>query len=211
MVRIWNAAEFGRRSVATLALLAALLLAPPDAGAGYVEGNNAYQEGDYATAMKELRPLAEAGDANSEHAVGVMMAYGRGVEANAAMGAVWLTRAKNHGSVWAIYDLGVLFYSGEGALPVDATRAIMLFEESAAAGDFRGMFMLAMTYYMGEIVEANPTEAYYHLLVSLEVVPADHEWIPVIQDAIAKTKPVLEPQTLAWVEGRVRTWRSTHQ
>ena len=42
----------------------------PVAQAGYEEGWAAYDRGDYATAAKELKPLAEQGDADAQNWLG---------------------------------------------------------------------------------------------------------------------------------------------
>ncbi len=69
---------------AGLALIAALctgftlgLTAP--AWAGWDEGVAAAKRGDYATALRELRPLAEQGHAVAQYNLGVMYNKGRGV------------------------------------------------------------------------------------------------------------------------------------
>ncbi len=66
---------------AGLALIAALcagftlgLTAP--AWAGVDEGEATYKRGDYATALGELRPLAEQGHAEAQYNLGVMSAKG---------------------------------------------------------------------------------------------------------------------------------------
>ncbi len=66
---------------ASLALIAALcagftlgLTAP--AWAGFYEGVAAYQRGDYATALREFRPLAERGIAIAQRNLGVMYIQG---------------------------------------------------------------------------------------------------------------------------------------
>jgi hypothetical protein len=45
----------------------------------FEEGVAAYKRGDYATALKKWRPLAEAGDATAQYNLGVMYANGYGV------------------------------------------------------------------------------------------------------------------------------------
>ena len=49
-----------------------LVLAVGDARAGYDEGLAAYIRRDYATALREWRPLAEAGDAQAQMHFGYM-------------------------------------------------------------------------------------------------------------------------------------------
>ena len=45
----------------------------------HAKGLDAAQRGDYATALKEFKPLAEQGDAIAQHNLGVMYGRGQGV------------------------------------------------------------------------------------------------------------------------------------
>ena len=65
-----------KRLVLTFAIL--IGLAAP-AWAGYDEGFAAYYRGDLATALRELRPLAEQGVAGAQYHLGLMYDLGRGV------------------------------------------------------------------------------------------------------------------------------------
>ena len=49
------------------------------ARADFDDGVAAYNRGDHATALRELRPLAEQGNAVAQHNLGFMYEYGRGV------------------------------------------------------------------------------------------------------------------------------------
>jgi TPR repeat protein len=49
------------------------------ASADYLAGEDAYYSGDYATAFRELTPLAESGDAYSAYFLGLMYAQGAAV------------------------------------------------------------------------------------------------------------------------------------
>ncbi len=65
---------------AGLALIAALVFGTTaPAWAGFDEGVAAHKRGDYATALREWRPLAEQGVADAQHNLGVMHAMGQGV------------------------------------------------------------------------------------------------------------------------------------
>jgi len=62
-----------------VALILCASLALP-AQAGFEEGLAAANRGDYATALKEWRPMAEAGNATAQLGLGVMYANGHGVQ-----------------------------------------------------------------------------------------------------------------------------------
>ena len=57
----------------TSLLIAAIVALAPLAGAeaGLREGRAAYAQGDYATALEEILPLAEAGNADAQRLLGV--------------------------------------------------------------------------------------------------------------------------------------------
>ena len=87
---------------AGLALIAALcagftlgLTAP--AWAGFDEAVAAYQRGDYATAIRELRPLAEQGDADAQFNLGTMYGIGLGVPQDFAKAVKWYRKAAEQG------------------------------------------------------------------------------------------------------------------
>ena len=73
-----------RRIAATLAVVVALLFSAGSAWADWDDIGAAYERGDYATALEELRPLAEQGDARAQTLIGLMYREGSGVPQNDA-------------------------------------------------------------------------------------------------------------------------------
>ena len=59
-------------------LLLTLLVENPAFSADYQKGLDAYKSGDYATALREFRPLAEQGNAGAQNNLGVMYQNGVG-------------------------------------------------------------------------------------------------------------------------------------
>ena len=66
-----------------------LLLALPAYGQDFQKGVDAYDNGDYATALREWRTLAEAGDAATQYLVSVMYYSGEGVAHDFAEAVRW--------------------------------------------------------------------------------------------------------------------------
>ena len=91
-----------------------LLLASSAPQAGYQEGFAAHEAGDYVTALREWRPLAEGGDARAQHALGVMYADGLGVEKDNVTAAKWFRKAAQGGDAMAQSNLGFDYYLGRG-------------------------------------------------------------------------------------------------
>ena len=65
-----------------------IALAVP-AWAGFYEGVAAYERGDYATALREFRPLAVQDHASAQFNLGLMYGEGRGVPQDYLQAHVW--------------------------------------------------------------------------------------------------------------------------
>jgi hypothetical protein len=100
------------------------------AWAGFDEAVAAYQRGDYATALRELRPLAEQGVAEAQYKLGVLYLTGEGVLQNHAEAAKWLRKAAEQGYAPGQYNLARLYASGWG-VPQDYVQAHMWYNLAA--------------------------------------------------------------------------------
>lgn len=107
-----------RTNVLFVAML--LALAPlPSVAQDYDVGLVAYESGDYATALRELKPLAEQGHAGSQYILGLMYAGyggGRGVLEDRAEAVRWFRSAAEQGNADAQTELGAMHATGTGVL-----------------------------------------------------------------------------------------------
>ncbi len=97
---------------AAVALLIVVTASP--AWADLKAGVEAYQRGDYATALTEFRPLAQQGDADAQFYLGQMYSKGRGVPQDDAEAVAWYRRAAEHGDAEAQFYLGQMYSKGRG-------------------------------------------------------------------------------------------------
>ncbi len=116
--------------VFSVVLLAALVRA---AGADYSTGFAAYIRGDYAAALAEWLPLANAGNASAQRNVGEIYSAGLGVEQDLAAAARWYEKAAVQGHVTAQYNLGVMYADGRG-VPNDPESAAYWLRRAADQG-----------------------------------------------------------------------------
>ncbi len=114
-----------------LALVVVLVAAP--AWADFQAGVEAYKQGDYATALKEFRALAEQGNAGAQNNLGLMYAEGQGVPQNHKEAGRWLRLAAAQGDAQAQHNLGMMYVEGQG-VPQDFVRAHMWWDLAAAQG-----------------------------------------------------------------------------
>ncbi|WP_439815771.1 tetratricopeptide repeat protein [Zavarzinia sp. CC-PAN008] len=77
-------------------------------------GREAYDNGDFTTAMTVMMPLARNGDASAQFDVGTMYDFGLGVAADRTEAARWYRRAADQGDATAQYNLAVMYEEGTG-------------------------------------------------------------------------------------------------
>ncbi len=125
------------------------LMLPTPVLAGFQEGLDAYEREDYATALKEWRPLAEQGDAVAQCNLGVMYQLGLGVPRDYQEAAQWCRLAGEQEHAGAQVLLGAMYHLGQG-VPRDDTLAHMWVTLAMAHGiavavKWRDLFEKAMT------------------------------------------------------------------
>jgi TPR repeat protein len=75
------------------------------AWADFQAGMDANNRGDYATALREWRPLAEQGDALAQYHLGVLYRKGRGVPQDNVQARHWLRNGKFSSSDYGPYTV----------------------------------------------------------------------------------------------------------
>ena len=136
-----------------------LLVAVQSAGAvDFWAGSTHYLRGDYAAALREWRPLAEAGDARAQYYLGIMYTNGEGVPEDDRQAAFWFQKSARQGNAQAQYHLGILYANGTG-VPEDAPQAVSWFRKSAEQGNTRAQFNLGVMYEFGEGVSEDDRQA----------------------------------------------------
>ena len=83
----------------------------------------AYERGDYATALAGFQNYAEQGNAAAQSNLGVMYANGEGVPEDDAEAVRWYRLAAEQGYAAAQFNLGFMYANGEG-VPEDDAEAV---------------------------------------------------------------------------------------
>jgi len=120
------------RAVLALAMASSLVLAA-NASAGFAEGASAYNARRYDLALKEILPLAKAGNADAQHLLGLMYYMGRGVKRDYKAALEWHRKAALQGKADAQYVVGAMYYTGN-AVPQDQRTAVQWFRRAAEQG-----------------------------------------------------------------------------
>ena len=125
-----------------------LNLSASSAGSRSKGGMAAYQQGDYATALQEWKPLADEGNAAAQFNLGIMYQNGQGVDSDPRVAMQWYRRAAEQGYAAAIewvrngaeqgyadlqFIIGAMYELGRGIEQNDA-KAITWYRRAARQG-----------------------------------------------------------------------------
>ena len=143
--------------------LTALFVAPvalycSAAVAGLKEGYDALSRKDYATAIKEYRPLAERGDAEAQYRIGRLYEFGNGYPKDQAQGIAWIRKAAAQNHADAQQELGVIYATGDG-VKQDNVQAVAWFRKAATQGDATAQYNLGLLYAKGQGVAKDYAQA----------------------------------------------------
>jgi len=116
-----------------IALVLSLVCLVVPAWADYQAGMDANNRGDYATALREWRPLAEQGDARAQFDLGLLYENGDGVPRDYAKAHQWYEKSAAQGGAKAQFYLGMQCAFGEGG-PLDLVQAHMWYSLAAGNG-----------------------------------------------------------------------------
>ena len=143
----------GRKILISGAIIAALLATP--ALADVKTGIDAYQRGDFASAVSAWRPLAVAGDPDAQYNLGQAYRLGRGVPVDPQMAESWFKKAADQGHERARNAYGLtLFQNGR------RQEAIPYIEESAGNNFPQSQYVYATLLFNGDMVEKDWVRSY---------------------------------------------------
>lgn len=204
MARLFSGA--GRPGLAVLLLVTALSWLAGPAAAGLEEGKQAYRDGNFALALQEFLPLAEAGDVTVQNQVAAMYYTGQGTDQNFDKAAEWFRKAAVGGSVEGQYCLGKLYYYGQG-VPQQFPEAAKWLSEAGLAGKGGAQYLLAVLYLYGKGVSKNPVKAYFWAILAArsdDISAEDKTAATALRDqieAMLQRKQITSIQTMArdWV------------
>jgi len=184
---------------AVAAFFLAVSIAGPVAAGSYEDAGAAYARGDYVTAMRLWRPLADQGDADAQYNLGLMYFQGTGVLQDYAAAMSWFRKAADQGQAYAQYNLGVMYDKGTG-VPQDYAAAMSWYRKAADQGNAKAQNNLGLMYANGQGVGVDYTSAHMWLtLAAVELKDAAKA-----RDGIAAK---MTPAQIAEAQRRALEWK----
>lgn len=125
----------------------------------------ASKRGDYPTALRIFRPMAEHGNAAAQSALGFMYEYAQGVPQDYVEAAKWHRLAAEQGDVFSQTRLGFIYEYGEG-VPQNYVEAAKWFRLAADQGHVVAQDVLGGMCFSGLGVPKDYIAAYMWLSLS---------------------------------------------
>ena len=123
-----------------------LLGATGSVGADLASGKRAYEEKDYATALRELTPLAAQGNADAQLILGKMYWMGPGAHRATSPAINWLEPSAKQGNADAQFFMGSFYL-----LPHrDIAEGVKWLQLSAQQGNQDAQWLLGKAYLQGD-------------------------------------------------------------
>ncbi|MEO7750149.1 MAG: tetratricopeptide repeat protein, partial [Sphingomicrobium sp.] len=165
-------------------LAAALIGASASAVSGQSvnAGIEAWQRGNYASAVAIWRPLAERGDADAQFNIGQAYRLGRGVPINLSQAKSWLEKSAAQGHVDAETTLGLLLFQNG-----DQAAAVKWLKAAAQSSEPRAMLVYGTALFNGDSVTQDPVKGYAY------VYRANGQGLPAAKDVLAQLDKLLSP------------------
>ena len=124
-------------------------------GADLKAGRNAYERKDYANAIKELVPLAQAGTVEAEVLLGKMYMLGQGVPKDADLALKWFRAAADQENAEAEFFLGAMYLLPRKDIP----QGLKWLRLSAEQGTAEAQLLVGMAYSKGSDVPHDLVQA----------------------------------------------------
>ncbi len=187
-----------------LLLAALVILALPVRAADFDKGMAAAQAGDFATALAEWKPLAEAGEARAQFNMAVLYDNGYGVEVDLAEAMKWFRLAAEQGLAMAQYNLGYMYAAGHG-VERDVTEAAKWYWLAAEQGMPVAQFNLATLFLSPRSMPQDLINAYMWLEVATAL---GYMKAAEYREAVAVR---MNPNDIATAETMARKWLEEHE
>jgi TPR repeat protein len=160
----------------------------------------AYNQGDFVTAMRVFRPLAEKGQPLAEYILGLMYANAQGVPENYPEALTWLQKAGEQGESKAQFAVGVIHFKGLG-MPRNYAEAFKWYRRAADHGLAVAQYNLGAMYAKGQAGTQDVVTAHmlYSLAAGFGIKPAS-----IARDQLAKT---MTAEQIAQAEKMAKDWK----
>lgn len=181
-----------------------LLLSSISWSADFTKGQEAYNSGDYETALTEWQVLADEGDADGQFGMGLLHDNGFGVALDSLLAAKWYQSAAEQGHGEAQCNLAVMYENGWGVAQSDE-NAFKWYSLAAEQGIPLAQYSLGKMYKDGFGVARDNIQAHKWLTIAFEMGSNNARFK---RDTLASKMSV---EDVAKSDGLAQEWLNSNQ
>jgi len=189
--------------ICQLTLLAALslLLSSIAWSTDFATGQEAYNTGDYETALAEWRPLAKSGNADGQFGMGLLYGNGYGVELDDFQALKWYVLAAGQGHAKAQCNIAVMHANGWG-VPQSDEEALKWYSLAAEQGVTPAQINVGRMYAGGFGVAEDKVQGHKWYSIAAELGDDDATFNRDILAATMSAEEIAESNrlTIEWLE-----------
>ncbi|MDH3747607.1 MAG: sel1 repeat family protein [Gammaproteobacteria bacterium] len=188
----------------TIIAMLSLLLASTSWSDDFAIGQQAYDSGDYETALTKWQPLAEDGLADAQFGVGLLYANGFGVSMDDDLALKWYGLAADQGHGQAQCNLAVMHANGWG-VPQSDEEAFKWYSLAAEQGVTPAQISLGRTYSNSFGDELDNVQAYKWFTIAAGLGDDDASYE---RENIASR---MSPEEISEADLLANAWMESHQ
>lgn len=128
---------------------------------------NAFNAGNYKTAIKVLRPLAKDGMVDAQNALGYLYRNGLGVEKDLLQSMFWYQKSARLGDAVGQYSLGEITRK-EGRTKVQQAVALEWITKAANQNYADAQYTLGVVFFQGNNIPQDVPHAYFWLSLGMQ-------------------------------------------
>jgi len=193
--------------VGLLTLLVTISIGVTAFGGQFEDAVTAYNRGDYATAYRLFKPLAEQGNDKAQLNLGFLYENGQGVPQDYTEAVKWYRKAAEQGNIAAQFNLGVIYDKGQG-VPQDYTEVEKWWRKAAEQGLPKAQINLGFMYGRGQGVPQDYVQAHMWFNLAASRFPASEgekrELAGANRDLVASK---MTPAQIAEAQRLAREWK----
>ena len=140
-------------------LIVICLWAPTSSAEDLPTANDAFERGEYVTALELYETLAGQGDAEAQFQLGLMYEQGLGTDVDRQTAQRYYQQAAEQQSPQALDALGTLYLKGEGVIQ-NFKESLRLFQQAAAQGYPQAQHNLGIAFADGKGTFRDPVKAH---------------------------------------------------
>ncbi len=185
----------------SLCVFAILLCAGFSAGADLASAKRAYERKDYATALKQLTPLADKGNADAQYLLGKMYWMGEGVLKDTDRAVKLFKASGAQGNAEAQFYLGSFYL-----LPHrDIAEGVKWLRLAAEQGNQDAQWLLGKAYLQGDKeLPRDPVLAYMWLRLAAK------DNLEFYENALRAAEREMTPDQIAKGRALAAAWKPKH-